>query len=93
MAGRWTARHVAALGLLGWYLLMPPKNDPEAPLGQWEVIGVTYDSRSQCESLRTDAIQGWLILQDDLHPSAAELNGYVRASRCVSADDPRLKGN
>jgi hypothetical protein len=86
-------RHAATLVLVGWYLLMPPKNNPEAPLGQWEVISIMYESRSECESLRTNAIQGWLILQDDLHPSAAELNSYVHASRCVSADDPRLKGN
>ena len=44
-------RHAAALALVGWYLMMPLKDHPEAPIKYWSQIG-SYDSAKECEAER-----------------------------------------
>ncbi len=58
-----TARHAAALALVGWYLMVPPEHQDriwgwyyratgqERPLSDWELIE-SYDSLSDCQQLR-----------------------------------------
>jgi hypothetical protein len=47
-------RHAAALALVVWYLMMPPRRGApaeilyHAPLSKWEV-GEQYDSKVECE--------------------------------------------
>ncbi len=46
-------RHVAALALVGWYLMMPPIPDhgePDPPISQWE-IRYSFDSAASCQAL------------------------------------------
>ncbi len=39
--------HAAALALVGWYLMLPPKQDIQAPIAKWRIVG-NYDSADQC---------------------------------------------
>ena len=44
-------RHAAALGLVVWYLMLPPNaavRDISIPLAQWSVEG-TFDTASDCQ--------------------------------------------
>jgi len=87
-----TSRHAAALVLLGWYVMIPPKGpsgEPEAnaPLTQWFDFRA-FDSARECRE----------FLEGMLHPKAgatktedqrAVQQGLARG-RCISSDDPRL---
>jgi hypothetical protein len=83
--------HAAALTLAGWYLMTPPlkaggRYDTAAPLSKWRVesgFGSGQDCRKTIADLSQRAsAQG---RQDD----AQEL----KVAKCVSADDPRIKGD
>ena len=43
------SRHVAALALIGWYLMMPPSKKNDAPLSEW-TISQSYASAEACQS-------------------------------------------
>lgn len=90
-------RHLAALALVGWYLMMPPprtvgdhfETNFYAPLSKWTKLR-RFDLQSQCETTR-EAYQkkptGNLVIM----LGAAEAQATTKASRCVASDDPRLK--
>jgi hypothetical protein len=86
-------RHVAALALVGWYLLMPPwvkynTFDANAPLSKW-TQNYSYDSAAECERDRSAMIE----YHHD-RPKEKDAGWFVRlygASQCISTDDPRLK--
>jgi hypothetical protein len=86
------ARHAAALTLVGWYLMMPPKIAGHyrlnAPLSQWTHVS-SYDSADDCENLVTT---GKLIWESNPKAMAdAEQTKAMAETQCVSTDDPRLK--
>jgi hypothetical protein len=99
-------RHVAALALVGWYLMVPPKRmggmaEENAPLHLWEIVGV-YDKASECqqemERCLTIAIgQGNLpIGEPEKMRSLGVRFTWTSASQllnttCVASDDSRLK--
>lgn len=93
---RMEIRHTAAaLVLLGWYLLLPPPGrdrdvDTSLPLTVWFRAKHIYTSKADCESDKAA-----LINMPRANPSdpkeQSKLQGE-RAGICVSADDPRLKG-
>lgn len=97
-------RHTAALALVGWYLLIPPvgggKPDATAPLQRWRQFNA-FDSAHACQQYREspDLILELELDQQGFEPglptqTALELrNAEASNSRCVSTDDPRLKGN
>jgi hypothetical protein len=84
-------RHVAALALVGWYLLVPPRTktwwigeeryDDAAPLSRW-TIERSFDKAEPCEAAR-------LNTQQQAGDAATRMNHAV----CVASDDPRLKQN
>jgi hypothetical protein len=81
-------RHVAALALVGWYLLMPPwyrnKREPswDAPISDWR-INEGFETADECEDVRMYAKK---------NIDATTIAGQrAKASVCVSTDDPRLK--
>lgn len=88
-----TLHHAAALALVGWYLMMPPVLSgphPDAPLGEWEIIGV-YDKAAEC----TDAQDKMRSLGIDADRAKRKLGGRMEArtmAECVATDDPRLNG-
>ena len=105
--GHWKIRHVAALALVGWYLMMPPDSakiphnvDAEAALSRWIVVA-TFDADDDCEK----ALAG--VQKTEQDPIELDKTGKLarfqkhdaglgkaRAvnAACVESDDFRLKG-
>jgi hypothetical protein len=101
------SRHLAALALVGWYLMMPPDSakiphdvDSEVPLARWFVVS-NYDTEENCEKALTD------LQNSEQDPTTLDKTGRLKRlqrndaalgkarainSACVSADDIRLKG-
>jgi hypothetical protein len=90
------SRHVAALSLLVWYLLMPPKNDAgqlllNAPLKDWIRIH-GFDSATECEDAKAfwmteDGYRSMLAGSakrelTDPPPSFDSYQSTVRNNRC-----------
>jgi hypothetical protein len=82
--------HVAALALMGWYLMMPPplsrSRDRLVPLSRWTTTS-SFESKKACEAERDHFSK--------LDPGA-EVAGndpayQVYDAECVATDDPRLK--
>ena len=88
-------RRAAALALVGWYLMVPPpvgsnfdSFDKNAPLSKWRQPAA-FDSAAACEQYRTEAIDTFQKRTDA--NGDYNVNLYI-AGRCVTSDDPRLKG-
>ena len=85
-------RHVAALALVGWYLMMAPMDregkatDPSAPLSQWQHLS-SYDSAQDCERVRLPTMNKTC----KAYPASCE--NLSNNLLCISTDDPRLKNN
>ena len=82
-------RHAAALALAGWYLMVPPISHKgefldNAPLSEWTLLDST-DSAADCnaEANRSDLRS----------KTERDRNVKVDHTKCISTDDPRLKGN
>lgn len=84
-------RHAAALGLFGWYLMMPPTSrdypmgNVNAPLTKWVKRPTTYRDKKECEHVL------------DQHRRLTKAKNrqiavrFYKQAQYVSADDPRLK--
>ena len=93
-------RHVAALTLVVWYLMLPPATNtlvfnPSAPLSEWH-INDTYYTPSECEEdcthVRERAAQR---LQNSParwpeRDIAKAMNVLFGNAQCIRSDDPRL---
>ena len=101
------SRHLAALALVGWYLMMPPDSakiphdvDADTPLSHWVVV-TSFDDEDACESAltniqntQTDPItldKTGRLKRLDKHDDALGKARAVNAA-CVESDDIRLKG-
>lgn len=95
-------KHLAALAVVGWYLMVPPVHptssdlstakgyvDWGAPLSDWETLD-SYDSAQECRAELAhqfdDAVKH-VQKGDPLIPFS--LPEYAK---CIASDDPRLKG-
>lgn len=81
-------RYAAALALVGWYLMMPPKKadgslDISAPLSHWHVEA-GFDSGQQCSVLQSATMARAFQANDR---KQAE---QIHAGQCIASDDPRL---
>jgi hypothetical protein len=95
---RMKRRHIAALALVGWYLMVPPPShtvsfgvDTEAPLGAWNVMK-SFDKAEGCEDFRS-RIQEKTKTNAVVQPSNTKQQ-YATAmlySQCIASDDSRLK--
>jgi hypothetical protein len=81
--------HAAALALVGWYLMIPPKHiknlrptvSAHAPLCEWTVIQ-PFDKATDCDQeLKRRIMDCGNCPLDELWLSA----------QCIASDDPRLK--
>jgi hypothetical protein len=98
--------HVAALGLVGSYLMMPPRvsdwpvlvYDTSAPLGKWQRIGSFNYTAKQCDADKKET--GGLMLQttekmagtgEDERKAKQIIMAMLSRLQCISSDDPRLK--
>ncbi len=83
-------RHAAALALVGWYLMVPPPDHPDAPLALW-THPLRYDTAEECEANRKR------ILENAKHgPLPLSFNRereveLASLRKCIATDDPRLK--
>ena len=84
-------RHAAALALMGWYLMVLPQDIAgghfrSAPLGsEWKHQG-SFDTESDCNHA---IAKGCLSIAQN---GQVIRRGPLCNSRCISSDDPRLKG-
>jgi hypothetical protein len=83
-------RHAAALALVGWYLMMPPRDhanrqyaDTSAPMSQWQQLAA-YDSADKCEEAKLKFYKA-LVKQ-----GKKERADFSQNADCVEANDPRL---
>jgi len=105
--GHRKSRHVAALALVGWYLMMPPDSakvphsvDSDVPLSHWIVVA-TFAASDDCEKALADLQK---TEQDPISLDKTgklarfqkhdEALGKARAvnAACVESDDFRLNG-
>ena len=50
-------RHAAALALVGWYLMVPPRGaQEEKPLSEWAAMGA-FDSSGECTAAQHDLVE------------------------------------
>ncbi len=90
-------RHVVALALVGWYVLIPPTRnnlalDLQAPLSRW-VKFKSFESFHDCVLGAGELNQranGDPNVRPSLKFTQMELRQFSEAV-CVSDDDPRLK--
>jgi hypothetical protein len=91
-----TLRHAVALGLMGWYLMVPPiERSPNGrrafnfnvPLSQWYRWNY-YESARECWDVDRDLLErSRSVLRID--PLDAAANAYLQA-QCIPTDDPHL---
>ncbi len=105
--GNLKSRHLAALALVGWYLMMPPDSpklphevDADAPLSRWTIV-TSFNDEDTCEKALTGVQNSE---QDPITLDKAgrlarlqkrdEALGKARAlnAACVAGDDVRLRG-
>jgi hypothetical protein len=91
--------HVAALGLVGWYLIVAPpvihSSVPvnlDAPLSEWRIFSA-HDSAADCE--RT-LVTFYKLAKTELVANPADERYRIRfyqleSSQCIASDDPLLK--
>jgi hypothetical protein len=92
-------RHAAALALVGWYLMTPPRVGdhffPDAPLSRWRSLDrIEYPSKNACEAVRQKDVAMFPgdpeKLPAERYTARTMMRG-VRALACVATDDPPLK--
>jgi hypothetical protein len=100
------SRHLAALALVGWYLMMPPDSpkiphdvDTNTPIARWITI-TSFDTEDNCEKALTglqNNQQDPITLDKmgklkrlDKHDAALGKARSINAA-CVASDDIRLK--
>jgi hypothetical protein len=86
--------HAAALALVGWYLMVPPRYRVREEMGK---LSRCRDGQSHAHSSqRRRAMQSGVASQDSISASAA-IAAFppeeVYDAQCIASDDPRLKGD
>ena len=89
-----TTRHITALALVGWYLMIPPLQNPNgdpsgprnlrAPISEWDQMAA-YDSAARCQR---DIAKYYVFPQPD--GTNKPVKPLVIGGLCISTDDPRL---
>ena len=82
--------HVAALALLGWYVIMPPASspDPNVPLSQWKIVK-KFESELECKEQE----EFWHLYAKQPPNNYDWARNPRSYAQCVASDDPRLKSN
>ena len=92
--------YTAALVLLGWYLMLPPRLaehtftfDTHAALSKWYFVSF-YGSANDCEESRGEFNSRWInaISHRASQLAISDIEQWQAAEKCVSNDDPRLEG-
>jgi hypothetical protein len=92
-------RHAATLALVGWYLMVPPRQtamifDTDAPLSKWSVYA-GFDNAVTCDKVQASEEHDWKQKSkaDPSNEIYRSLMKQLLGSQCIATDDPRLKGN
>ena len=95
-------RHAAALALVGWYLMLPPDQNPAlparditAPISEWVRVG-SFDSAVACEAEQQKRVQFYIHLGLTTPEATSTYRDRTldyENAQCIASDDPRLKGN
>jgi hypothetical protein len=93
-------RHVGALALVGWYLMIPPPQEGSvdfnirAPLSEWKVID-SYVDVGACERGRIVHLSQSYASSDSEATKEAEGDApaaiQLNEGLCIASNDPRLK--
>jgi hypothetical protein len=74
-------RHLAALALVGWYLIMPPDSakiphsvDSDVPLSRWTIV-TSFDTEDLCEKALTD------VQNNEQDPAELDKTGKLQRYR------------
>ena len=100
------SRHLAALALVGWYLMMPPDSskiphdvDTNTPISRWITV-TSFDTEDSCEKALTD------LQNNQQDPITLDKTGKLKRlqkndaalgkarsinAACLASDDIRLK--
>jgi hypothetical protein len=91
----------ATLAFVGWYLMLPPlvnapyKVDTEAPLTSWRDYQ-TFETAQECNkslsSMQAKYGHAAVAPSGSIKRGTRTFALQVVFARCVSSDDPRLKG-
>lgn len=88
---------MAALALVGWYLMYPPMTPSnqsltDRPLAEWK-SGASFDTAKDCEATRLRVKKSAKDFKDATEGDAVfrNLAENIDSAQCVSTDDPRLK--
>ena len=97
-----TPRHAAALALVGWYVMLPPREwdhfYTEAPLSEWHRAGGSqfakeYATEKECKARIEDDkafVKDWRDIPKE-RVTARIMAMAAKVERCIASDDPRLK--
>jgi hypothetical protein len=86
------ARHVIALSLVSWYLLVPmfdPRSGKSVslPMGDWNEEGI-FETEKDCLAAKRNLAEEY-----KKHGAGPKVQSIVSAqASCVLSDDPRLEG-
>lgn len=85
-------RHFAPLGVIAWYLLIPPTAlAPTAvqsePLSTWQIVR-GFDHADDCEDFKGDFVHN-SALKHSLNTLKPNYRYYMYA-QCIASNDPRL---
>ena len=89
-------RHVAALALVGWYLMVPPFSakgvSDDRPLSNWQPVD-SYGTLAECEAGKRETVQQMTQLFAEAFKIAPTPKlKALQAGKCIATDDPRLNG-
>ena len=83
-------RHLAALTLVGWYLMMPPDSakiphevESSAPLPRWTIVA-TFDTSEKCEAALAE------LQSKNRDPIELDTTGKLRRFQKRQPADPAL---
>lgn len=99
-------RNTAAFVLIGWYLMLPPVGNSNAPLSKWEV-GQSFDTAQACEDGKSGILATYVSTLSQIKKGKSD-EQYVadpmakfwfeqmqrtQSAQCIASDDSRLKSN
>jgi hypothetical protein len=98
--------HATALGLVGWYLIIPPRvsdwpvlvYDTNAPLSKWQQVGSFNYTAEQCDRNKKETAGFTLQTTEkmagtgeDKQKAKQSIRAMLSGLRCIASDDRRLK--
>lgn len=91
-------RHAAALAVVSWYLMTPPRSQGSTPPLKWWNVRGTFNTEAECKdgmkSSPVDPENPYAkdsMLLKALREGKLDPGAWPFLAKCVSSDDPQLK--